>query len=171
MALTPYAKDPDISYPRKAPFLDLQRQVDELFEELIYRRWPVRGPASWRPLLDLHETPEAFLIDVDLPGVAPDEVRIEVSERNLTIAGQRPVAPPEDAVSSRCERACGVFRRSVDLPRAVDPARVTAECRHGHYRIRLPKKQPGGTAAGEATISAVEAGCVIQITVRPSEGQ
>ncbi len=160
-----------MSNSRKTAFLDLQRQLDEVFEELIYRPWAVMGPAGWRPLLDLHEMPEAFLVEVDLPGVAPDEVRIQVSERNLIIMGQRPLAPPENAVASRCERECGVFRRSVDLPRAVDPAGTTAECRHGHYRIRLPKKNPGEIPNAEATVSAVEAGCVIQVTVRPSEGR
>lgn len=149
----------------KTSFLDLQRQVEEAFEELIYRRWDVAGPSEWRPLLDLHETPDAFLVEVDLPGAAPEEVRIRVGERRLTITGQRPAARPADAIASHCERVCGQFRRSVELPRAVDPERARAESRHGHYRIYLPKK---GVAAGAPPGSA-EAGYVIQVTVRPLE--
>jgi hypothetical protein len=41
-------------------YLDFQRQLDEAFEELIYRRWPIPNPAEWQPRLDLHETRDAY---------------------------------------------------------------------------------------------------------------
>jgi HSP20 family protein len=146
-----------LSHLWKVTFLDLARQVDELFEELIPRRPSAAGARL--PFLDLHETPDAFIIEVDLPGVAPNEVQILAGERTLVITGQSHTAPPPDAIASRCERLSGTFRRSIELPRSIDPTRATAEGKHGHYRIVLPRKEPG-SAPPES---------LIQITVRLPE--
>jgi HSP20 family protein len=133
--------------PWNATFLDLERQVDELFEELIYRPWAIPARPGWRPPLDLHETADAYLVEVDLPGVPPEEVRVLVSERNLTITGRRQPAPLEGVLCEQCERPCGTFHRACNLPQAVDSEQARAECRHGTYRIYLPKKrQPEGPA-------------------------
>jgi HSP20 family protein len=138
-----------------AAFLDLQRQVDEMFEELIYRPWAISGRASWRLPLDLHETEDGYLVEIDLPGVPPDQVQVLVGERNLTVTGQRHATPPEGVLFQQCERQCGTFQRVVNLPRSVDPQRARAEYRHGTCRIYLPKKgQPKDQA--EPTALRVE---------------
>jgi len=126
--------------PWDTAFLDLQRQVDEMFEELIYRPWAISGRHRWRPPLDLHETTDAYLVDIDLPGVAPEEVQVLVNERNLTVTGQRQTVSPEGVLFQQCERQCGTFHRAVNLPQAVDPQQARAEYRHGTCRIYLPKK-------------------------------
>jgi HSP20 family protein len=141
----------------KVTFLDLARQVDELFEELVPRRASSAGERL--PLLDLHETPDAFIVETDLPGIAPEEVQIQAGERTLVITGQRRSTPPPNVIASRCERISGTFRRSIELPTSIDPHRAWAEGRHGHYRIVLPRKQPG----------AEPPECLIHITVRLPE--
>jgi HSP20 family protein len=159
-----------------AAFLDLQRQVDEMFEELIYRPWAIPGRAGWRPPLDLHETPDAYLVEIDLPGVAPEQVRVLVSERDLAVTAQRQAAAPDGVLSQQCERPCGTFQRVVNLPRAVDPQQVRAEYRDGICRIYLPKKrqppspQPsppgvGGQGEGEAALSVEGSHYVIRVAV------
>ena len=129
-------------------FLDLQRHVDELFEELIYRRWAIAPPADWQPPLDLHETPDAYLVEIDLPGVAPEEVKLVVGEHDLTVTGQRRAPAPEGTTCSRCERKCGPFRRALDLAEAIDPETVRAEYRNGTCRIHLTKKRPPSGPGG-----------------------
>ena len=118
-------------------FLDIQRHIDETFEKLIYRRWAIPNPAGWIPRLDLHETRDGFLIEVDLPGVPPDQVEIRVTEGALTIAGTRPATALEGALQSQRERECGTFCRLVSLPQAVTPEQARAEYRHGTYQIHL----------------------------------
>lgn len=120
--------------------LDFQRQLDEAFEELIYRRWAIPNPSQWSPRLDLHETRDAYFIEVDLPGVPPERIEIHVTEGSLTIAGTRPKSSLEGALLSHRERESGSFRRSVTLSQPVAPDRVEAEYRHGTYQIRLFKK-------------------------------
>ena len=122
-------------------FLDLQRQVDDMFEELIYRPWAISGRVGGRPPLDLHETSETYIVEIDLPGVAPEEVRVHLSERNLIITAERHANPPEGTLFQRCERPCGTLQRALNLPLAVDPQQARAEYRHGTCRIYLPKKR------------------------------
>jgi HSP20 family protein len=135
--------------------LDLHQRVDELFDEMVYRPWAISGRSGWRPLVDLHETADAYLVVIDLPGVAPEAVRILVGEHDLVVAGHRQASPPEGVLSQRCERACGAFERMLKLPQAVDPQQARAEYHHGTCRIHLPKKHlPGQTA--ERAVVAVE---------------
>ncbi len=147
-------------HPWKSAFVDLQRQVDEMFQELIFRPWAITGSAAWQPLLDFHETAAEYVIEVDLPGVPPEAVHILVSERSLTIAGQRPLTPPAQALCNRCERPGGLFQRSLDFPQAIDPDQARAEYQLGTCRIVLTKKVTAAepSRAGRAT--------VIQVTVR-----
>jgi HSP20 family protein len=125
-----------------------------MFEELVYRPWAISGRSGWHPPLDLHETSDAYLVIIDLPDVAPENVRIMVGERDLVVAGQRQGASPEGVLSQRCERRCGAFERILNLPQAVDAQLARAEYRNGTCRIRLPKKLPPQRA--EQAVLAVE---------------
>lgn len=154
-----------MSRPSKAEFLDLHRQVDELFEELIFRPWAISGRMEWRPAMDLHETADAYFVDIDLPGVAPEEVRILVNERNLVVKGQRAATSLENVLLEHCERQCGAFHRSLSLAQPVDPEKARAECRHGTYRIYLPKKVQPAKQTEETALQTEGAHYVIQVTV------
>ncbi len=149
--------------PWEFALLDLHRQVDEMFEELVYRPWAISGTPAWRPPLDLHETADAYLVVIDLPDVAPEEVRITVGERDLVVAGQRQVSSPEGALSQRCERPCGAFERTLNLSQAVVPQQARAEYRHGTCRVHLPKKHPPGQAAEHAAVAAERARYVLRL--------
>jgi HSP20 family protein len=149
-----------MAHPWKSMFLDLQQQIDEMFEELVYRPWAIAGPKAWQPPLDVLESANAYLVVIDLPGVAPEEVRIHASERTLTISGQRPASLGELAVCQKSERLCGTFQRSVEFRQPVDPEKVHAECRHGIYSIRLPKKLPSQGQPQELNL-----GTVVQVVI------
>ena len=152
--------------PWRAPLFDLQRRLDQIFEELIYRRWAIPNPAAWRPPLDFHETRDAYLAEVDLPGVSPDQVEIRVTAGGVTITGNRPETGPGGALLSHRERPCGPFRRSLTLAQPIDPEGAGAECHHGTYHIRLPKRRPAERPAPEVAPAEPGAGRVIRITTR-----
>jgi HSP20 family protein len=150
-----------------APFLDLRQRLDELFEERIYRRWAIPGPAGWRPPLDLHETRDAYLVAIDLPGVPPDRVEVRVTADGLVIAGERPETGPEEAaLLSHRERRCGPFRRSLALACTIDPEGARAECRHGTYHIHLPKRRPDQRPAPESGPGQPGATRAVRIPIR-----
>lgn len=144
--------------PWNAVFLDLQRQVDEVFEELIYRRWSRTSATPWQPPLDLCETVDAYHVEVDVPAVAPGNLRLFVDGQRLIITGERSTCCPEGASVNRRERPSGVFHRVLEFPHPIDPEHVEAEYRLGTCRIRLPKKMP----ADEPATTSYE----IQVTLR-----
>jgi HSP20 family protein len=123
----------------QAEFLNLERQLDEMLEEVIYGPWAIPRRTPWRPAVDLYESPDGYVVEIDLPGIAPEEVRILVGVQSLTVTGTRP-RPPQDMVSRQYERQCGAFHRTLELPQAIVPREARAACRHGTYRIHLPKK-------------------------------
>jgi len=115
----------------------LRREMDDLFE-----RFGAFGPATARgafPALNLYETPEAFVLTAEVPGVAPEDLEISLEGSTLTLRGERKANPDAEASVHRTERAVGSFQRAIDLPVVIDGDKVEAVHRHGVLTLRLPK--------------------------------
>ena len=98
--------------------------------------------SGWVPHLDVAETPESYIVRLDLPGVDPAELEITVVEDRLDVRGERKSEGNEEgARHRRVERRVGAFSRAVQLPGAVDSAQVVAEATHGVLTITLPKQE------------------------------
>jgi HSP20 family protein len=124
------------------PF-QLSQEVDRLFDELIYRPWgsPLRRQVSeWSPELDLYETEEAFILEVDLPGVKEKDVSVHIDDGELVLTGRR-VCGRVTAQSSfhRHERHEGQFLRRLRLPASVAQDKVHAVFAEGVLRVTLSK--------------------------------
>jgi HSP20 family protein len=123
--------------------LTLQEKMNRLFEESLSRSRP--GEAfvalgSWSPSADVYETADAFVVQVELPGLGEDDVDVRVDGDELTLRGERRMAGPARPESfHRMERSYGLFSRTFKFPEDVDPARVTAQFRDGLLRLDLPK--------------------------------
>jgi HSP20 family protein len=98
------------------------------------------GHSTWTPPADIYETDDALVFQADLPGVATDEVSIEVHNNTLILSGERKhdAAVTEDNYH-RVERAYGPFQRSFMLPTMVDQEKVQASYHEGILELRLPK--------------------------------
>jgi HSP20 family protein len=105
---------------RTEKLMMLQRsQIDQLFEKLIHRPW---GYACWQPFVDVIESDRAYTIMLDLPGVDPDSVHVHVGGGKVTIEGHRMLVETPPGVRLCCsERPRGMFLRSIDIPRPVQP--------------------------------------------------
>ena len=148
----------------KASFLDLDRHLDETFEKLIYRRWAIPNPAEWRPPVDLHESADGYVVEIDLPGVPSDQVDIWVSESELTLSGMRLESVFEKTVACRRERRCGPFRISLIFTQQVAPEKTQAEYHHGIYVIRLFKKHPSEPPTQRPTAAGFKGSLRIRIS-------
>ena len=95
--------------------------------------------AECRPALDVLETANGVEIVVDVPGVAPDSIRIAVRRDTLLIVGAK-LAAANDAASRYhlAERSYGRFARAIRLSAAVDARRARATTSAGELRIVLP---------------------------------
>ena len=100
------------------------------------------GARRWIPAMDLVETEEHFVLRADLPGMAEDDVKVELQDGVLTIAGERQ-AEHESRKEGfyRLERATGSFSRSLTLPDGVDPDAIAASFDRGVLEVRIPKPE------------------------------
>ena len=91
------------------------------------------------PPLDIFETEDGFIVEVEVPGVAPEDIEVSMMTGMLVIAGvKREVS--RGRINFLCmERNFGSFRRIVPLLRPVDTGRTTATYDTGILRIEVPK--------------------------------
>ncbi len=94
--------------------------------------------------MDVAETEQAFEVQVDLPGLSPDDVDILIDNNTLTIRGQRSEETEqqnEEKQFHRVERYRGSFSRSVVLPNSINEDEAAAEFRDGVLKIVIPKSE------------------------------
>ena len=122
--------------------LGFHDEVTRLFDELS--RPATRG---WLPAVDVQEDDDAYRFLVDLPGIDPKLVKIEMSADTLSFKGERKAetAEPGKGVAHRVERVSGSFERSFRLGLPVDSAKIKATYRDGVLDIVVPKLEQAKT--------------------------
>ena len=107
----------------------------------------VMTTADWAPAVDIAETAEEYLINVELTEIGNKDIKVSAKEGVLTIEGQRKLEQPEGVTYHRVERGHGSFARSFTLPDDVEAERIRAEHREGMLYLHLPKhKEPPSKA-------------------------
>ena len=101
------------------------------------------GPSGWTPAVDVHETPDRYVLTAEVPGMSRDDLDIQIGEGRITIAGMRRERTPQCEQYQRVERGHGSFSRSFNLPLPVDGQRVTADLRNGVLTVTCPKASNG----------------------------
>jgi HSP20 family protein len=126
----------------------LHREMDRLFEGVWNEDTRSSGlPDVWArgeimPQVDVTEDDKAFQVKIDLPGLDEKDVDVTLSDRVLTIRGEKKEEKKtKEKDFYRRERAQGMFRRSIELPIAVDAAKIEASFKKGVLTIQLPKTQ------------------------------
>ena len=129
-----------ISFP-----IRLSHEVERLFDEIIQRPWGgAREARGWNPSVDFYETPDAFVLEVDLPGVNGENVKVEVQNGDLVLQGQRFIDQSHrDEHFHIMERGSGLFVREIKLPESVDKQNIRIEFKDGVLRVVLPKSKNG----------------------------
>jgi HSP20 family protein len=131
--------------PGYVPARDLITMQDELsrFVDGIFSRTPSRSELTpFVPVVDIEETPEAFVLRADLPGVAQKDVKVSLMGDTLTIRGARSFEKEQkDRNLLRVERHAGSFERSFTLGTPVRADAVKASTRDGVLEITVPKAE------------------------------
>jgi len=133
--------------PLTASVERLRRELDHWLEvawqqgERALDKIGVRaGSLSSTPAIDVMETEEEVVVLVDLPGLEPERVAVELTGHMLTVSGERTTEDIDSAKAVHVrERFDGHFRRSIPLPVPVKPDEVEAEACNGVLRVRMPK--------------------------------
>jgi HSP20 family protein len=128
--------------------LTLQERMNRLFEHSLVRGHladPALASGGWTPLADVYETAEGFVVQIEVPGIAEEDIEVQVDGDTVVVRGQRqPVSRSRPDSFHRMERSYGSFSRSFQLSEEVDPERVTARFKDGLLRVELPKLHARG---------------------------
>lgn len=121
------------------PFGDIDRLTHRIFGERSNESFPNMGSAL---AVDVFETDGAIELRAEMPGLRPEDVKIDVTDNVLTLSGERRLENEEKREGyRRIERSYGSFTRSFTLPRHVDAENIQAELKDGVLHVCLPKKE------------------------------
>ena len=126
------------------PFAQMETGFDAAFDDLVRRAFPTLDRQSdWTPAADVAQVGEDLEIALEIPGVAPDAVDVEVQGRLLAVHGHKDTAPDVDGVRMlRRETRRGAFSRVFRLPAHVTVDAVSAAYEAGILTIRVAGANP-----------------------------
>lgn len=138
---------------------------------------------SWSPPVDVHEGDESYVVEADVPGVAPEDVQVDLQDRELRITGEYGSTDTAEGASGATDQASqqgdqqqgdqqrtrqqgsrrsGRFDYRVTLPGEVRADQATAHLEHGVLQLTLPKAVSGSrriqVQAGDSAASDPSAG-------------
>jgi HSP20 family protein len=131
-----------------AEIAELRSRLDRFFDE------PGGHPqGAWRPAIDVMRRDDRLVVRADLPGLTPDEVKIEVEDGVLTVSGEHKEARADTGAGSyvRGERRFNAFSRSIALPSGVDAEANKAQARDGVVEVTVPLPSGATTQKVEIT--------------------
>ena len=114
------------------PFRGFDRTFDRLFTD------PLRSSTAAVMPMDLYRSGESFVAHIDLPGVDPSTIDIDVEDRTLTVRAERPTPEVEGVQWLSRERPTGTFARQLSLGRGLALDRIEAAYRDGVLTLTIP---------------------------------
>jgi HSP20 family protein len=141
---------------RQEPFGDVQ----DLLSRMAGLIQPVAETGierPWVPIAEIDEDDDGYIVRLEMPGIAPDEIDIGIRDRELCVNGE--VREEEDR-SNALRVRIGRFHYHTSLPSDVDPDNVEASMDEGVLTLRIPKGRQaqghrieitGGKSRGDRT--------------------
>jgi len=119
-----------------APVFGLRREIDRLFEDTFGREG-----GSFTPAVDIKENDSEIRLELELPGLKPEQVEIMAENGVLTIRGEKHSERKEgeDNRYQVVERSYGTFIRTFQLPQGVNEDMIKAEFDNGVLVLSIPK--------------------------------
>ncbi len=130
-----YRRDPDREME------DINDRFGQLVQSVFGMTPGLAAQGGWAALavpVDVEETDDAYIVEVDLPNVNPEDVNIEMRGEELRISGQFQDRD-RSGVMRRQNRPMGDFEYIVDLPSDIDPDRVEATYDNGVLTVSVGK--------------------------------
>lgn len=135
------------------PILELNRLVGEI-DSALDRVFSVLGGPSFTsllsgvftPLADIEETDDAYVIDIELPGIKREDATVEVHGRRIVVTGERKEKERAGIFRTKT-RITGRFHYEALLPGDIDGNHVSAQYKDGLLVVRAPKPESERTKA------------------------
>jgi HSP20 family protein len=124
----------------------LMRRMNEEMDRAFSQLWGGTGGteqrASWYPAVEVTEHDNQIQVRADLPGLKPEDVKVEVTDDSLIIQGERKQQQEHQIGKAyRSERRYGQFYREIALPEGVNADEIKAQFRDGVLEVTVPTPQ------------------------------
>ncbi|MFP4134619.1 MAG: Hsp20/alpha crystallin family protein [Halothece sp.] len=123
---------------------ELQQELNRIFDRLGYNYSDQKNNnlTAFVPPAEMEETEEAFHLRLEVPGMNPDDLDIQVSAENISIRGERKSeSKTEENGMKRSEFRYGTFQRVIPLSSRIDHNNVQADYKNGVLELTLPKAE------------------------------
>jgi HSP20 family protein len=137
-----------------SPFGMIRRMTREL-ERAAGDLGLMGGDAGWLPAVEVSESNGKVRVQAELPGLSPEDVRVEIGDNEIVVQGERRVEHEENHRGvRRTEREYGAFYRTIPLPEGAQVDQAKASFRNGLLEVTVPVPQ----RASERRPVAIESG-------------
>lgn len=118
----------------------LSRDIDTFFDRFGFDRpMPFSSEFAWTPDLEVLEKNNEFIVKADVPGMKREDIKVELTDYELTISGERKMEKEEkDKGFYRSERSYGSFLRTIALPEGVKTKDAKAVVKDGVLEVKMP---------------------------------
>ena len=131
--------------------MSMEREFNKIFNSLE-RKFGFDGDngngneefenAVWMPMTDILEDENQYYLNLDLPGIKKEDVKINYTNGQLSISGERKQETIEKNTKyHRAERSYGKYYRSFTLPQKINENDINAEFKDGQLKISIPKSE------------------------------
>lgn len=122
--------------------MKMQRDMDRIFSRMDSggSGGSQMAATGWMPRINVKQSGDDISVNVELAGIKPEDVDIEVTDGVLTIKGERKAEEEKENEGWLIrESSYGSFERSMVLPEGVDPGSIQADFHDGMLEVRVPK--------------------------------
>jgi HSP20 family protein len=130
------------------PLFEVRDQMERLFHEMEEFQLPSlseireRHPRTWVPAVDLSETDGQYELKMEVPGIKPEDLDVQIQEDSVIVRGEvrlEKLEEKKDIYRKECHY--GSLYRRIPLPSAVKIEGAKAELKHGILDWKLPKAE------------------------------
>jgi HSP20 family protein len=128
---------------RSSPFSIFRRMSDEM-ERMLgeYGVHRGEGKGAWSPAIEVSHQNDKFLVRAELPGLKPEDVKLEITDEAITMEGERREEHEETQGGRHMtERRYGQFYRSIPLPEGANGEQARARFDNGVLEISVPVQE------------------------------
>jgi HSP20 family protein len=121
---------------------EINTLFQHFFDEFQLRSTPIELPGFWVPKIDIYETHSTVILEIEIPGMAPNDFSFSVDGDLIRIKGEkRRDIQEKESGFRRIERSYGLFERILRLPAEVSEQKFESIYQDGILKIALTKKK------------------------------
>ena len=133
------------------PFREIKELENRIFQNYVPAVQNDKGINAFTPSVNTREDEKAYYIEVDLPGVKKEDIKVDIKDNTLTISGERKFKEEvKEEDYYKIETSIGKFSRTFSLPEDADVENIDAKSENGVLEIVIPKVKK------EASVKTIE---------------